>query len=75
LGHWAFWDCPLIVVPAEVWEAVSFARAWRDTGTPPEPGGALDQPAAFVDAARLVWSLDARWKVLMEERARKRTAQ
>ena len=33
-----------------------------DRGLPPVAGGALDQTAAFVEAARFVWAEESRWK-------------
>jgi hypothetical protein len=67
-------QCPFVWVEEPIWRAVSLARAWRDSGTPPIFGGAFDQTASFLEAARLVWAEDDRWKAEHELRALKRSS-
>lgn len=54
-GEVMLYRCPTSHNTAEI--ALAFeALAWSEKGVLPVPGGLLDQSAAFVSFARLVWS-------------------
>lgn len=47
--------CPRADLPPIVWDLLTYADLYRK-GLPPVAGGALDQAAAFVEAARFIWN-------------------
>ena len=54
-------DCPLKVVPAEIWELITAADMAR-RGQWPTLAGWLDQPVSLVQGVRLVWGLQSQWR-------------
>lgn len=61
-------DCPLRIVPVDVWEIVDMAELY-EKGLPPVAGGSLDQARVFLVACRAIWADQAR------EKARRRAAE
>jgi hypothetical protein len=54
-------SCPLELVTPDVWEVVELAEFY-EKGLPPVAGGVLDQAAAFIEAAAIVFREKAYWK-------------
>jgi len=46
--------CPRREIGADIWELLEYAELFR-RGLAPEPGGALDQAAAFLRACGFIW--------------------
>lgn len=53
-GHEEITTCPHELVDADAWRAIELAEFAR-RGHWPEAGGINDQPAAAVEAFRLIW--------------------
>lgn len=68
-GRYAVTGCPLTSVPAEAWQLAELADL-AERGMMPEPGGTLDQPAAFWPLAGLAWADKARHEAEAIRRAR-----
>lgn len=66
-GELVIVGCPAEQIGADVLLALEMIRL-LDKGLPPLAGGALDQTAVFLDAARFVWTEEARWKAHFETR-------
>jgi hypothetical protein len=60
--------CPLEWIGGEPFGVIEMADLWSK-GIPPIPGGALDQAAVFVAAARFIGNEKDRWKAEAERRA------
>lgn len=54
-------DCPLVLIPKDVWESIEFADLY-EKGLPPIAGGSLDQTKSFVLAANFIFKEKAYWK-------------
>jgi len=54
-------ECPLRIVPREVWRLLELAEMY-DKGLGPVAGGTLDQAVTFVEACRQVWADQAVWR-------------
>jgi len=50
-----WFGCPRADLPPIVWDVLTYADLFAK-GLPPDAGGAMDQAAAFVEAARWVWA-------------------
>jgi hypothetical protein len=61
--------CPLRIVPAETFGILDLAELMKE-GLPPVAGGVLDQAKTFLDAARLVWAEEERWRQKQAEKKR-----
>ena len=53
--------CPLEIIDPGTWELIDYADLYRK-GLPPVAGGALDQTAFFLAAARWIFSEQNYWK-------------
>lgn len=53
--------CPLTVITEDIWEMIWLADLYKK-GLPPMDGGAMDQTAVFVRAARFYWNTEAEFK-------------
>ena len=60
-------QCPLKEVPAGTWDVIELARLYKE-GLPPAAGGALDQAKVFLDACRVIWAEEARWREKLEKK-------
>jgi hypothetical protein len=60
-GQIRIMDCPLTLITEDVWEMMELASLY-EKGLPPVAGGALDQTASFVGAARLIQTETQRHK-------------
>lgn len=54
-------ECPLNIITMDVWETLELADLW-EKGLPPVAGGALDQTANFIEAARFIFAEKSYWK-------------
>lgn len=54
-------DCPLVLIPKDVWEVIEFADLY-EKGLPPIAGGSLDQMKGFILAANFIFKEKAYWK-------------
>lgn len=54
-------QCPMELVSREAWDVIELAELY-EKGLPPVAGGAMDQAAAFVEACRLIWATQKKWK-------------
>ncbi len=54
-------ECPLVLVPENIWEVIKFAELY-EKGLPPIAGGALDQAKSFIDAALFIMREKSYWK-------------
>lgn len=60
-GEWAVTRCPLLDIGQGVLRLIELAELY-EKGLPPSAGGAMDQAAGFVAAARMVWAEEKFWK-------------
>lgn len=71
-GELALAECPLAVLPADVWDLLEYA-GFAEKGHWPEAGGMLDQAGPFVRACRRIWNEQARLRAQWIEERRRRT--
>ena len=65
-------ECPLRCVPHDVWQLLDLSELYW-AGLPPVAGGALDQAAGFVEAARFIRGEKNGWEEAALEKARRKS--